>query len=321
MHRMLPNLRYAPREITWLGCLEGCLDYLDADITPDWLYGCSGYTFFLVIDRVLCPSAIHAHRHDAHALARHVGYVPDVYLSFKNRDDFGPRQRAAWDAARRGLSQDYPAFAWEWEWHLVYGHDDVGYHLRGKDCPGGRGPLPWQHLGNTDVGWLELCVIRPGQPTDPATAVKATLAFALDCAHNSEDYVLPSDSKVCGLGAYDAWIAALEQGSADGHGLAYCAAAWSECRQHAPGFLREARARLDAADWDPLEDAAQAYDSVSRNLSALTTLYPQDASSAEEKTARARDRVRAEKAVRYLCAARDAERGGLEILSRVMTST
>jgi len=62
MPKTLDGLRYASKEITWLGCLEGCLDYLHIDTSEDWLYGCSGYAFFIVIDRVLCPSALHAHR-------------------------------------------------------------------------------------------------------------------------------------------------------------------------------------------------------------------------------------------------------------------
>jgi hypothetical protein len=40
--KQLRNLRWAPRWVSHLGCVKGCLDYLGLDISDAWLFGGTG---------------------------------------------------------------------------------------------------------------------------------------------------------------------------------------------------------------------------------------------------------------------------------------
>ena len=45
MEKKLENLKWQPRWISYLGCIEGCLDYLELDVSDAWLYGITGHAF------------------------------------------------------------------------------------------------------------------------------------------------------------------------------------------------------------------------------------------------------------------------------------
>ena len=41
----LENLKWQPKWVSHLGCLKGCLDYLDVQVSDAWLFGASGHAF------------------------------------------------------------------------------------------------------------------------------------------------------------------------------------------------------------------------------------------------------------------------------------
>jgi len=47
--KILENLRWQPRNVTHLGCIKGCLDYLGMDVSEPWLYGGTGHAFVINI--------------------------------------------------------------------------------------------------------------------------------------------------------------------------------------------------------------------------------------------------------------------------------
>ncbi len=47
MAKKLENLRWKPLNVTHLGCIKGCLNYLDLDVTDAWLYGSTGHAFII----------------------------------------------------------------------------------------------------------------------------------------------------------------------------------------------------------------------------------------------------------------------------------
>ncbi|MBN2240795.1 MAG: helix-turn-helix transcriptional regulator [Dehalococcoidales bacterium] len=49
MSNRLENLRWVPKNTTHLGCIKGCLNYLDMDVTNAWLFGATGHAFILNI--------------------------------------------------------------------------------------------------------------------------------------------------------------------------------------------------------------------------------------------------------------------------------
>ncbi len=45
--KKLENLRWKNRWTSHLGCIKGCLDYLNLDVTDAWLFGATGHAFII----------------------------------------------------------------------------------------------------------------------------------------------------------------------------------------------------------------------------------------------------------------------------------
>ena len=126
------------------------------------------------------------------ALAKNIGYSIDGVVGFKqDGEDFGKKQKEAWDTVKRSIDVGIPCFAWEMvipEFYVVYGYDDDGYYFTG---PGGVGVLvdqgykPWRELGASEIGVVEIYNGTPGQAADDTLTVKEALAFALKHAQLS----------------------------------------------------------------------------------------------------------------------------------------
>ena len=321
--KQLEGLAYKPRHLTQAGCIEGCLEFLGLEVSDAWLWGCSGLAFFTNISEVLCPSAMHSHKFNMNERGCNVGYEWEQVFSWKGRDDYEARRKLAWGKARQGIEKGHPSLLWEWEWVLVSGYDEAGYYLTGDVCVDRDGPMPWEELGQTDVGWMELVVISPGTPADDAAAVKAGLGFAVEFWQNPEKWT--TDCKGA-RAAYDIWLAALGQ-KENPPEAARTAAIYLAARQLAAAFLREAKSRVDGG-LGPLFDKAIAhYDTVTQSLAcaaeALPLLWEPDMSedernrAEEEMTANLEDEARRQKAIECVTAARDAEGAGAAVLERI----
>ncbi len=49
MAKKLENLRWRPRYTSHLGCIKGCLNYLNLDVSDAWLFGATGHAFVINI--------------------------------------------------------------------------------------------------------------------------------------------------------------------------------------------------------------------------------------------------------------------------------
>ena len=56
MKKQIAGLRWEPHSVTHLGCVKGCLDYLRAGISWEWLSGDTGHAFIINMHKVVCPS-------------------------------------------------------------------------------------------------------------------------------------------------------------------------------------------------------------------------------------------------------------------------
>ena len=134
------------------------------------------------------------------------------------------------EKTREAIDQGLPCYGWELdipEYYVVHGHDDKGYYFKGPLCESGKGPKPWNELGDTTIGVLEMYVVKPGTAADDVKTVKDAFEFALEHAKSSDKWVYPKYKS--GLAGYDLWVTALQQGKADGFGTAFNAAVWAEC--------------------------------------------------------------------------------------------
>ncbi len=321
MSKRLENLRWKSHWTTHLGCVKGCLDYLGIEVSDAWLFGGTGHAFVInVMDIDVCPSGPTAwDTQMVRTLGSNIGYETDGLFAAKpGAGDFAGKQEEAWEFVRKSIDQGMPCYGWELEipeFYVVFGYDDIGYHYSGPLCDRGKGPKPWQDLGDTEIGIVEMDRVRPGRPADDAVTVRQALEFALEHARTPQKWTFPRYK--AGLAGYDNWIRTLGDGTADRHGMAYNAAVWSECRGLGAQFLREARRRLDGEVSALLEDAAEQYDTVFQDLQEVANLFPFPPSPEGAETD---DEERRNKAVAHLRKARDNEEAGLGLLETIVAA-
>ena len=102
-------LRWEPRWVSHLGCIKGCLDYLNRPVSDAWLYGATGHAFVLNICGDMCPSGpTDWDTSMFEKLGRNVGYVLEGIFGWKGREDLAQLQEEAWEYARNALDQDLP---------------------------------------------------------------------------------------------------------------------------------------------------------------------------------------------------------------------
>ncbi|MCK5526319.1 MAG: hypothetical protein KAJ05_04175 [Candidatus Latescibacteria bacterium] len=315
----LEALKWKPMWVTHLGCLQGCLNYLGVHVSDAWLFGASGHAFILNMHEVVCPSGPTAWDTERMpALFENVGCELDGVSGHKSQDDFPDKQKMAWEKVRSALESDFPCYGWELdipEFYVIHGYDDTGYYFNGPLCDSGKGPLPWRKLGDTEIGALEVIVVRPGKPASPEQTVRQALNFALEHSGSPEKWIFPKYQ--AGLAGYDLWIEALLENKAHGFGTAYNAVVWAECRRFAADFLREAKARLDGSLHPLFDEAILHYTEVSRNLGKVSETFPFLNIPDEVKEANMKDESRRRRAVEALTAGRSAEGKGLRVLKQI----
>jgi hypothetical protein len=314
----LENCQWKPRWVSHLGCLKGCLEYLGIAPSDAWLYGGTGHAFVINLHEQVCPSGPTAWKTvRLFELGRNLGYRLDGVFGFRNQDDFSELQQRAWDHARQAIDQGRPCYGWELEipeFYVVYGYDDVGYYYSGPGCDEGKGPKPWQELGDTGIGVLELYSVWPGVFADDATTVKQALTFALEIGGNPEEWIF--EDYRAGSEGFDNWIRALQEGKASDMGTRYNAGVWLECRKNAVGFLEEAKERLTDQGDGLFAEALAHYTVVSENLGKVAEIYPWTFEASDEDVLPVDGKSRV--AVEALQEARAAEVAGLQALEEIV---
>ena len=313
----LVDLEWESSWVSHLGCVKGCLDYLGVELSKGWLYGGLGHAFVINIHEEVCPSGPTAWKSVMlFDLARNLGYTVEGVFGSKHAGDLAELQKRAWAFARAAIDQGLPCYGWELdvpEYYLIHGYDDVGYYFSGPGCVEGQGPKPWDELGDTGIGMVELYSVNRGEASADATTVHQALTAVLEHAGNPEAWIFPKYRS--GLAAYDLWIRSLESGTASAMGMWYNAAVWEECRRYGVEFLRETKQRLDVGLGPLLDEALVHYQVVAEQLKAVTGLYPSP--GAGEAPIEVNDASRA--AVEALKVAREAEAAGLEALGKLVS--
>ncbi len=310
--------------MSYMACLRAASDYHRLGHSDSWIYGGSGYAFVLNIHEAICPSGPTAWpEHWTDLAAVNIGLFVERFAG-PGKGKHGPEVRQAiWRAARRAIDDGDPVFGWELdkpEFYVVYGYDADGNYLfhnvQGPD------KLHWDRLGDTGIGWAMMAAVARHEPAGERRIVADAIEVAIEVSRRPN--FLDHPKYRMGLAAYDAWIAALQDESLVasnkeiGFGHAYNAQCWAECRQHAFGFLVEARNRLkDSRLSDEFAAAIKHYQAVAANLRALAEMYPFHPDQAEEMTRRLGDKDRRARAVARLQAARGAEAKALEALARL----
>ena len=315
--KTLDGLRHTPSWITHMGCLSGCIHYLNLPITDSWLYGATGHAFVINISRDSCPSGPTAWKTmEFFRLGKNAGYTIDGVFAHKSMPDFKEKQRQAYDHVKQAIDAGHPCYGWELEvpeFYNIHGYDDQGYHYKGPGSPDGKGPKPWQELGDTGIGVVEVYSVAPGTPASPEVTLWESLQFALEHAQGPDKWIFPNYTS--GPAAYDTWTAGIEDASASRDGIAYNAQCWHECRGHAAAFLEEAKAVLPNLT-PQLETARAHYASVAEGLRELTEIYPFNLPPDYDKLIE--EDARQQLAIDALQNSKEAEEAGLDALLGIL---
>jgi hypothetical protein len=276
----------------------------------------AGHAFVINIAGGLCPSGPTDWNTDRFLeLGRNVGYTVESVDGWcpKKDDTLARIQQEAWDYLRNRIDEGTPCYGWELvhpDYFVIYGYDKTGYYVSGPGCDGGAGPIPWQRLGTSEIGVVQVASVRPTEPADARRTVRDALAYALDLGHSRHKWT----DGAGGLAGYDSWIETMEAGKAGRFGLGYNAAVWAESRKFAVEFLLEARERL-GDDLGPLFDRATAqYETVARSLKVVSEAFPFQ--QCNDQPVKADDHALA--AIEALKQARDAEASGLDVLAELV---
>jgi hypothetical protein len=314
MEKKLKNLMWSPKWTSHMGSIKGCLDYLKLNVSDSWVFGATGHAFLLNIHEAVCPSGPTAWNTTRFMeLGKNIGYETDGVYGEKNKEGFEEKKAQAWESTKKALDDGLPCYGWELEipeYYVVFGYDDTGYFFSGADSDTGEDVKPWNELGETNIGMIEMYSVRPVEKSDDAKTVKEALEFALEYSKGPEKWIFPKYKT--GLAGYDQWIKALEEGEADQWGMPYNSVVWHECRTYAVGFLKEAKEKVDSELGPLFDEAIRHYKIVSENLEQVTKLFPFPPKGEEVKDAELRMT-----AVGYLEKAREAEASGLAALENI----
>ncbi len=277
MSKQLSGLSYDHSWVMMLSCAKGCLDYLRFEVSMPWLFGCTGHAFVLNIHEEVCPSGPTAWQYGPviTELPRNVGYsLTGVHGMVCRGDDMDAKRAEAWDFVRGSIDEDVPCYGWELDFpdfSLISGYDDTGYISVPYEgaTPGHK---PWQELGASQIGMLEVNAVRLCAPQPEIVGVREGLRFALHVATNPSCVIF--DKYASGVRAFEVWAEALEAGRANRFGQGYNAAFWADCRARGVDFLTEAKARLAGAADNLFDEAAERFAVVRDKLKAVSAMHP-----------------------------------------------
>jgi hypothetical protein len=280
----LDGLRWHQRYNEHMGCVKGCLDYLDIDISFPWLYGGTGNAFVLNMnDTVFVDCAQAWDISMLFDLMPNLGFTVEQFrvehqVALKMPDDaFRQKQWKAFELVRAKIDQGLPCYAWELThipaYYVITGYDDAGYMYSGWDSSQ-RGTCPWERLGTFDVKQIAVNCVHPAEPATDSETVQAALTMVLERIESADGWAI-SDRYRTGLPAYDMWADALETDRANRDGEAYVNQVWLECREMAVEFLLEAKARLPGICDAAFDESAAHYGVARDKLCALAELHPE----------------------------------------------
>jgi AraC-like DNA-binding protein len=237
----LKNLKQNNLCTTLMGCMKGASDYFDLDWTVPQLFGYSTHAFLINVHAELCPSSPYAWKKDAFFLAmrnmgiRKVGSI-EVKKGAPPKEikQAEARLRAHLDAGKL-CTLDFL------EHQLISGYDTKGLIFLQPWNGESKVELPSLTFGTWEEalereGWvyftlLEKDDLRAGEDD----LLRSALATALRMRTNPEEFQIPGYR--VGDGAWEAWLAGVNEGLGSSHGHWWTAMVWKECRNMAAEFF------------------------------------------------------------------------------------
>ncbi|MEZ5339219.1 MAG: hypothetical protein R3F46_13290 [bacterium] len=294
---MAIKVNYNPAWLSWVASTTTCLRYHGLNVDEVDVAGHSGYAFRMVVARDVCPSGPTCFNwQELNIGIQNLGRSTRSEIGLWNDKD--PAQAELLEAGRRDLlafvrkeiSAGRPCVIWGTyvpEFGVVTGVENDSYvvstfrEMTGEEQP----PIPWNELH--DLG--DVYGLSFPHETRMDSQLRDTLALE-NAARLLNTADMHGNHRI-NDGAYDNWISALLDNTANSFGNAYNASCWAEQKQLASDFLyRLARRMPDAAG--NLEEAAGHMHEVQAYMQQVAELFPFPAGSAVETEEGRREGVR-----------------------------
>jgi hypothetical protein len=245
-------------------------------------------------------------------LIRNCGGVLESFSGSRDDDDISRKRMEARDKIRDAIGKSLPCYAWELDkpqYYLIAGYDETGYYYIDPDSRNISGPKPYDSLGDSEWGILEIHIIRPGSISDTLKTLKDIFEYALSVG--SSNIRRPNPGYVMGVDAYRVWWEAVLNGNADPYGMAYNASFWAKCKSLAALFLREGKLRIGILE-NLFDEAVMHYENAGKFLNQLSLKYPITGNNSEML------KEQKESDASLLKAAQKAERNGLAAVENIL---
>lgn len=311
---LLPSLTYYPGIPSVVSCIKSALYYLGVHVSLGWIS--APYAFMLNInDEVSFKGPEYWYDKGCFdELVRNCGGIIENFLGSRNDIDISQKRKEAWNLIRASINKGLPCYAWEMDkplYYLIAGYDETGYYYIEPDSLKITGPKPYNELGESEWGILEIHIIRPGSISDNLKTLKDIFEYAISI-DNPEIYC-PLSGYTMGTDAYRIWWEALSRGNVDYYGIAYNASFWAKCKSLAALFLQEGKLRIGIME-DLFNRAILNYEHTAKSLTRLSQLYPLNKTSDLNINEQQK-----EEAIRLLKAAHKSEIDGLAEINRILT--
>lgn len=317
----LPGLKWEPKSQALLGCIKGCLNYLNKPVSDAWLYGATGIAFMINIhENVYSYSVGRWNKEEFYQLGENIGYETENIVGENSRGDFHSQQMNAWDAVRKAIDNGYPCYGYPLspipEIYLIHGYGQCGYYYKGVSYENGNGPKLWNELGLPEH-YFEIHIVKPCKPAPVEKTIKDALSFAIEFSSDTNKWIGPEYK--AGLAAYDQWIAALRKGNADAFGNAFNTLVWSECRSYSVPFLTEAKKLVRPDLRELFDEAILHYRKASENLQKVSELFPCFTVSSLQREENLKNKELCDEAINHLAAAKEEDSLGLNVLRKIVS--
>lgn len=202
------------------------------------------------------------------------------------------------------------------EFGLIYGYDDDQQVFYAKDVSQ-DGTITYERFANPRFELLFVVTISESLPHSKYEMLRMALDMIVDHARGREWAHVFGDSFKQGLAGYDAWIGAMERRAADEEGNAYNLAVVADAREHAVRYLE-----LLAEQWNGTNvvernvrlramEARKHYAVVAEAFDELRGMFPFPSGGSPK------DPDQADRAIRLLQTAKQAETAGVEALEKL----
>ncbi|MFD2043545.1 hypothetical protein ACFSTA_04060 [Ornithinibacillus salinisoli] len=217
------------------------------------------------------------------------------------------------------IDRGYPAICYDLfipEFGLIYGYDDETQEFFAKDVSQ-DGVVSYEKFADVNFV-LFATTISEKLPHSKYEMLRMALDMIVDHTRGNEWTHMFKDNYAIGLSGYDAWINVMEKRSADPSGNAYNAAVVSDAREFAVKFLQELMEKWDGENVVERSvrklaaEASKHYSVVADSLVELRLMFP------FPQGGNPQDPEVADRAIRLLRRAQEAESQGIKILERLL---